>query len=79
MEALNALVAIRKWAHKLRGCLVHLQSDNATAMTIFKAGRGRDHFFQARVCEIWLECAQHEVTLGFLTLLMQLWRAQITR
>ena len=42
----------RKWAQRLRGCLVHLQGDSAMAMAIFPAGRGRDPFIQACTGEL---------------------------
>ena len=50
MQALNSLVVIRKWAHRLRGCLIYLQSESAMAKVIFQVVRGRDPFIQACAC-----------------------------
>ena len=47
MYQLDALNALGKWLLQLRGRLVHLFSDGATAVAIFKVGMGRDHFIQA--------------------------------
>ena len=50
LEVLNATVAIKSWAPKYANRLVHLFSDNTTAVSIFQAGRGRDPFLQACTC-----------------------------
>ena len=52
LEALNAVVARRLWAPQLAHKLVHLFSENATAVSIFQVGRGRDdlrHHFAGRL------------------------------
>ena len=42
LKALNAVVAIKVWAPTFTNQLVHLFSDNSTAVAIFQAGRGKD-------------------------------------
>ena len=64
LEALNALVAVKVWAPHVKGQLVHLFSDNATAVDIFQAGKGMDAFIQACSREIWLTCAAWDITLA---------------
>ena len=50
--ALNLVMTIRWWALCLRGRLVHLYSDSATAVAFFQAGRGRDLYIQACAREL---------------------------
>ena len=64
LEALNAVVAITLWAPSFSKSLVHLFSDNTTAVAIFHVGRGRDSFLQACAREIWLTCAVWDITLA---------------
>ena len=64
LEALNAVVAIKLWAPSFSNCLLHLFSDNAKAVAIFQAGRGRDCFLQPCAREIWLTCAVWDITLA---------------
>ena len=64
LEALNAVVAIKLWAPSFSNCLLHLFSDNPTAVAIFHVGRGRDCFLQACAREIWLTCAVWDITLA---------------
>ncbi len=63
LEAINAVAALKLWAPGLRGNLVHLHSDSATAVAIMQVGRGRDSFLQACAREIWLTAALHDITL----------------
>ena len=49
---------------KLAKHLVHLFSDNQTAVAIFQAGRGSDPFLQVCVKEIWLTSAIRDTTLA---------------
>ena len=44
LEALNALVALRRWAPQLTDDLIQLYSDSTTAVTIFQVSRGREVF-----------------------------------
>ena len=57
-------MAVKVWAPHFRGHLVHLFSDNATAVAIFQAGRSRDDFIQAWARELWLICATWDITLA---------------
>ena len=57
-------MAVKVWAPHFRGQLVHLFSDNATAVAIFQAGNGRDDFIQACSRELWLTCATWDITLA---------------
>ena len=43
--------------------LVHLFSDNTTAVSIFQVGRGHDYFIHASAREVWLTCATWDITL----------------
>ena len=54
LKALNMVVAVKLWAPHLGHKLIHLYSDNATAVAIFQAGRGRDEFTQACAREVWI-------------------------
>ena len=64
LEALNAVVAVMVWAPKFANHLVHLFSDNATAVAICQAGKGSDSFLKACTREIWLTCAVWGITLA---------------
>ena len=64
LEALNAVVALKVWAPMFTGNLVHLFSDNTTAVAILQTGRGRDAFIQACTREICLTCATWDSTLS---------------
>ena len=64
LEALNALVVVKVWVPHFRGHLVHLFSDNATAVAIFQTGRGRDVFIQVCARELWLICTAWDITLA---------------
>ena len=46
LEAVNAVTSLRTWAPRLKGILVHLFIDNATAAAIFQLGSGRDLYIQ---------------------------------
>jgi hypothetical protein len=63
LEALNCLVALRMWTKELRGKRVHLHSDSATAVAVLQLGRGRSDLLQTVAREIWLLCAQQDITL----------------
>ena len=65
LEALNVVVVVvvKLWTPRLSHQLVHLYSDNATAVAIFQAGRGRDEFIQACSREVWITCATWVYTL----------------
>ena len=64
LEALSVVVAVKYWALHWKGHVVHLYSDNATVLTIFQAGRGRDSFIEVCARELWLACVQFSITLG---------------
>ena len=64
LEALNAVVALKVWAHMFSGHLVHLFSVNTTSVAIFQVGRSRDAFIQACTRGIWLTCATWDITLA---------------
>ena len=51
-------------ASHFRGHLVHLFTDNATAVAIFQAGMGRDDFIHACARELWLICVAGDITLA---------------
>ena len=57
-------MAVKVWAPHFRGQLVHLFSNNATAVAIFQASKGRDNFTQACARELWLTCATWDITLA---------------
>ncbi len=63
LEALNIVIALKIWAPALRGQLVHILSDSATAVAVMEAGRGRDAFLQACAREVWLQAANHDIDL----------------
>ena len=63
-ELLNSVVALKKWVLKWKHQFVHLFCDNATALAISQAGRGRDPFLQADAKDVWLMCAIWEITLA---------------
>jgi hypothetical protein len=63
LEALNCLVALRLWQHKLCGKRVHLHSDSATAVAVLQLGRGRSPILQTIAREIWLLCAKQDICL----------------
>ncbi len=63
LEAINAVAALKLWAPSLRGQLVHLHSDSATAVAIMQAGRGRNPFLQACAREAWVIAAINDLTL----------------
>ena len=60
LEALNMLAAIQHWAPRCRG---HGFSTSTTAIAIFQARKGRDAFIQACARELWLSCAECDITL----------------
>jgi hypothetical protein len=63
LEALNCLVALRMWQHRLKGQKVHLHSDSATAVAVLQLGRGRSPILQTIAREIWLLCAKLDIQL----------------
>ena len=63
-SSVNAAVALRLWAHLFSHQLVHLFSDNAAAVSIFKAGQGRDPFLQQCARDIWLTCTKWDISLA---------------
>ena len=62
LEALNTVIVIRLWEPQLAHKLVHLFSDNATVVSIFQVGRGRDEFIQACAREVRITCATWDIT-----------------
>ena len=58
------MITVKVWAPTFARQLVHLFSDNTTAMVIFQVGKGRDAFIQACAREIWLTCAAWDITLA---------------
>ena len=65
LETVNAVAALKTWAPQLKCCLVHLHTDNATATAaIFQLSRGRDSYIQSCTREMWLICAQADITLA---------------
>ena len=64
-DALNAVATIKtresQFCHKLH--VVHLDCDNATAVSIFHAGPDRDSFIQACTRQLWLSCTNYNITL----------------
>ena len=58
------MIVVKVWAPMFTRQLVHLFSDNTTALAIFQAGKCRDAFIQACVREIWLTCADWDITLA---------------
>ena len=58
------MVGVKIWAPHFTGQLVHLFSDNATAVAIFQASKGRDAFIQACARDIWLTCTAWDITLA---------------
>ena len=64
LEVVNVVVAVWHWAPQYRGQLIHLFSDSATAVAMFKARKGRDAFIQGCAQELWLSCAELYITLG---------------
>ena len=57
------MTAVKVLAPMFTRQLVHLFSDNTTAVTIFQVGKGRDAFIQAYAREIWLTCTAWNITL----------------
>ena len=55
---------VKVWVPHNKGQLVHLFSDNATAVAIFQAGKGQDNFIQVCARELWLSCAAWEITVA---------------
>ena len=55
-------VSGKLWASHMVHKFIHLYSDNATAVVIFHAGRGRDEFIQTCAREVWIMCATWEIT-----------------
>lgn len=51
LEVLNAVVALKLWAPKFQGQLLHLFCDNATTVAIFQPRRGRDAFLSPSLCQ----------------------------
>ena len=64
LEAANEVVAVKTWAADFQHKLVHLYCDNESAVHIFQAGRGRNHFLQSCAHHLWLICASHDITLA---------------
>ena len=52
LEALNVVVGMKLWAPLLADKLIHVYSDNATAVAIFQAGGGRDDFIQVCASDV---------------------------
>ena len=50
--------------HVYQAAIVHLFSNNTTAVAIFQVGNGRDTFIQGCTKEIWLTCTAWDVTLA---------------
>jgi hypothetical protein len=63
LEALNCLVALRLWSKQLKGKRAHLHCDSATAVAVLQLGRGRSDILQTVAREIWLLCAQLDISL----------------
>ena len=64
LNVLNGLVVLRGWAPHLKGQLIHLYSDSTTSLEIFQTGVGIGAFIQACSMELWLMCAEHDITLS---------------
>ena len=65
LEAVNVVAALKTWAQRLQGCLVHLHTDNNMAVAIFQLGRGMpaEAYIQACARELWLICVPADITL----------------
>ena len=62
LEALNVIMAIKTWAQKYKGKLLHLFY-SAAAVVIFQAVKGLDIMFvQASAREVRLTCAIWDIT-----------------
>ena len=64
LEAINAIATINTWAKLFSNRLVHPKCDNETAVTIFQAGCGRDHFIQACARQLLLTCTSYDITMA---------------
>ena len=64
LELWNAIVAVKMWVPQFANRLIHILSDNATAVAILQAGKWRDSFLQSCTREVWLSCATWDITLA---------------
>ena len=63
LEALNCLIALHLWVKDMQGSRVHFHSDSATAVAVLQLGMGRSPILQTIAREIWLLCAQQDISL----------------
>ena len=52
------------WAPQFTNQLIHLLSNNSTAVVIFQAGKGWDPFLQTCTRGIWQNCTAWNITLA---------------
>ena len=64
LEALNAVAALQTWAPKYQCQLIYFVMDSTIAVAIFQAGKGRDSFIHACTQQLWLICAELDITLN---------------
>ena len=64
MEAINAMVALKRWTPQLTAQKVVLHSDSDTAVAILQAGRGHNAVIQACMREIWCVCVINDINLN---------------
>lgn len=63
LEFLNIVVAIRLFLPGLCGTTVHIQCDNAAAVSVLNTGRGRSSFLLRCAREIWKLTAAHDIRI----------------
>jgi hypothetical protein len=61
MEALNCLVSMKLWAHKMRDTTVHLLCDSIVTIHVLKSAKGRDPFLLRCAQEMWLISARYNI------------------
>ena len=61
LEAINTMVALKCWTPQLRGNKLVLDSDSATAVSVFQAGKSPNSFIQACAREILCACAVNDI------------------
>ena len=78
LEALRMVLEVKICVPIFTNHLVHLFSDNATAMAIFQAGKGKGSFIQACSREIWPTCTSlgHHTGSGPCLLYLSLWHSR---
>ncbi len=63
LEMLNVLVAVRMFAHQLRGYIINLRCDNAPTWAILQSGRGRLGTLLRCAREIWKLTARYAIDI----------------